>query len=104
MSPSESFGQVLPVGSLRIIRIHGIAVCCGLEDEGFIEGFVHVCIHTFGCWEDEEVSGHDDSYEVCIHTFNEREGLGHEGTSGVCIHTYPKLRVVIIQNLRGLDN
>jgi hypothetical protein len=69
-----------------VIRIHGVAVCCGLEDERLVIGFVHVCIHTFSCWEDEIVSGHGDSYDVCIHTFNELEGLGHE-VSSWCVYT-----------------
>ena len=85
---AESLGQVFPVCELWVVHVQGTVVCACLEDEGFIEGFVHVCIHTFSCGQDEIVSGPDDSWEVCIHTFCGLDARGHE----VCIHTYPRLR------------
>ena len=67
--PAESFGQVFPIGELGVVHVEWTAICTGLENVGFIEGFVHVRIHTFGCWEDEIVSGHSGLHDVCIHTY-----------------------------------
>lgn len=68
--PAESFGQVFAVGELGVVHVQRTVICAGFKDEGFIEGVVHVCIHTFIGWQDEELSGHDDLHEVCIHTFD----------------------------------
>jgi hypothetical protein len=83
----EALGQVFPIGELGVVHVQGIGIHVGLENERLIEWLVHVCIHTFVCWQDEIVSEHDDSYDVCIHTFDVLDGLGH-GEAMMCVYTH----------------